>query len=510
MKDPGRPLAPDHEGVITPADEREAPAGPVLGKLSNFAGKVASLLTSGALNKFTTFAMYALVARYLGAFEFGQLALALTLFYTFQVLAIAGLKTLITREVAKNRDLTGSYLINGSAVVMAATLLAMLLLLLLVRSMNYAPETAKVILLLSSGLLPYALAAICEAVFQAWERMRYIAYANLCGNLAKLALIFLALSMGDGIRELVLLVVASQAAIAAIEWWFVLRGITRPRLRLDLGFALSIARRARTFLGIDVVIAIWSSVPIILLSKLAGETEVGFFGAATQLMVPVNLVFQSIVLSIFPIMCRRFKADFQNLKRISENLLELLLLIALPMATGLFFLAGETLLLLYGDREFLQAVPALRIMVWLLVVNALTQALGQALLAGMRERITLRIVVLDTLAALGLGLLLIPRFGLLGAALAALLTGIINFFQHYFPVARLMDDIALGKFFWKPGVACLGMAGILLLVGEQGILLKTLYASATYAVILFMLEMWSAGNSRRLGTRFRHLWLESD
>src|SRR5437016_14617382 len=64
-----------------------------------------SILTSDAMNRATSFVLYALVARRLGAHEFGQLSLALTLFYIFQVLALAGLKTLRSEErrVGKER-----------------------------------------------------------------------------------------------------------------------------------------------------------------------------------------------------------------------------------------------------------------------------------------------------------------------------------------------------------------------------------------------------------------------
>ena len=75
-------------------------------------GNTASLLTSEVVNRATTFVLYALIARYLGAFEFGQFSLALTLFFVSQVLAGAGLNTLVTREVARDKAQTGSYLVN--------------------------------------------------------------------------------------------------------------------------------------------------------------------------------------------------------------------------------------------------------------------------------------------------------------------------------------------------------------------------------------------------------------
>src|SRR5919106_2172117 len=83
-----------------------------------------SILAADAVNRGTTFVLYALVARYLGAFEFGQLSLALTLFYTFQVLAAAGLKTLVVREVARDKKKTNHYLVNGTVTIATTCLIS--------------------------------------------------------------------------------------------------------------------------------------------------------------------------------------------------------------------------------------------------------------------------------------------------------------------------------------------------------------------------------------------------
>ena len=63
---------------------------------------VASLLTTNVVYKATTFLTYMLVARYLGAHQFGQLALAVALLFSWNKFALVGLKTLLTREVARN------------------------------------------------------------------------------------------------------------------------------------------------------------------------------------------------------------------------------------------------------------------------------------------------------------------------------------------------------------------------------------------------------------------------
>jgi O-antigen/teichoic acid export membrane protein len=470
--------------------------------MRRIAGNAISILTSDVLNRATTFILYALVARHLSAFAFGQMSLALTLFYTFQMVAVAGTKTLITREVARDKRQTGRYLVNGSIVVAAFSLLAILLLLVFVRLMHYAPSTAGIILLLSIGLLPAALSAVYEGVFQAWERMHYIAYANVPVNLAKVGVALLLLSQGHGIYHLIILLMASQVAVAGIERWLLYRYMAVPRTRVDLQFALVITRATAPFLGIDVLCEVRGAVNVVLLSKLAGETAVGLYSAANQLMIPVILVCQNIILSIFPIMCRRFDVGLEKVGRVAEYMIELLLAISLPTAVGLFILADPALVLLYGKEDFLLASGALRILVWNLLLVTLTHVLGQVLLASLREKITLRIVAIDVLVNLAVGPILISQFGLLGAAVTALLTRVIDFLQHYVSVSRLLSDIALAKLARKPVVASVCMAIFTVALGSQGVLRTAVIGGAVYAGVLLALALWSAGSVRQLKARY--------
>lgn len=468
-------------------------------------GNAMSLLTSDVVNRGTTFILYALIARYLGAREFGQISLAFTLFYLFLVLATMGLRTFIIREVANDRTKTDKYLINGSVIVVVFSIVSIASLVLFVKLMGYAEDTAFIICLLSLGLLPQSLSIICEAVFQAWERMVYIAYSNVTANIAKAGLAVLLLTLGCGLIELVMVLLATRIVVVCFQWWLMLHNIIRPKLKIDLNFCVGMIKRAVVFLGIDGVLVILNSINIILLSKLAGEREVGFYNAAGQLLLPARLVIQSTVLSIFPIMSRKFKAGVQSLKGISEHLIELLLAIGLPATVGLFFLADKALLLIYGGKEFLLATAALRIMVWGLISIALTSALGQVLLASQLERVNLRIVIVKVCVNFILGFILISQLGLLGAALTALSSRVISFFLHYFPVSRQLFKIKLSRLAWKPIMASMGMGIYLALDNDQSLVLSIIFGGLLYAALLAILTVCSIGGLDQLKTRYRYL-----
>ena len=471
-------------------------------------GNALSILTSDVMSRMTSFVLYALVARHLGAQEFGQLSLAFTLFYMFQVFAVGGLKTLIVRQVAKDRAKTQLYFVNGCMIVAFTSLASIVALWSFIHLMHYPPATTRIILLLSFGLLPYSVSAVSEGIFQAWERMRYIACVNVPVNIAKVAGAFLLLTTNRGLYPVVLILLSSFAVIAAVEVWILLRKFSSEPASIDFHFSLATMRSAATFLGIDGTLAVMSSLNILLLSKLATETEVGLYGAATQLMVPLLLVYQSMAQSIFPLMCRKMEPGFQNLKRIAEQAMELLLVLALPAAAGLFFIGDRALSLLYKNPAFSQAFPALRIVTWVLILQVFTSVLGQVLVASHREKITLRIVLVDTVVNLLVGWLLIAMFGLRGAAVALLLTRVADCCQHYIPAAHLLSGIPIATMVWKPFVAATCMAAYLAAPSGLPGILRGVSATLIYGAALLAVAIWASGGLRQFRDKYRPLLSE--
>lgn len=476
--------------------------------LGKIGGNALSLLTSDVMNRATSFVLYAMVGRHLGAHEFGQLSLALTLFYIFQVFAAAGMKTLIIRQVTRDPSQTKLYVINGCAIVIFTSIVSISALVVFVRLMRYPADTTLVILLLALGLLPFALSVICEGVFQAWERMRYIASVNVPINIAKIAGAYFLLSTHHGLYAVVTILLVSFTAVAILEIGIILSRFPSQPASFDLHFSLATIRSAFTFLGIDGTIALMSSLNVLFLSKMTSEVQVGLYCAATQVMVPVLLVYQNIAQSVFPLMCRRVEPGFQGLKYIAEQVIEVLLVLALPAVAGLFFLGDWVLGLFYKNPVFLQAFPALRIMAWVMISQVFTSVFGQVLVASHREKVTLRIVVIDTLMNLILAWPLIHVYGLRGAAIALLLMRIVDCLQHLIPVSRLFSGISAVKIVWKPIIAGACMTAYLVLPSTQAVILRGVSATAIYGAALIVLAIWASGGVRQFRDKYLSLRTE--
>lgn len=476
--------------------------------LSRIFSNTAAILTSDVSNRLATFITYALVARFLGVHEFGQMALGFILFRTFLVLSAAGLESLIIREVARELKEAKKYLVNASIVACCTSILAIFCLGLLTRALGYAADTSSIIMLLSIGLLPFSLSLIYDALFKAREKMHYVGISNLAVNIVKVVLLYLFLLKGAGLQQVIILFLFTYLVAMIIKLFFLLRQLSGIKEKFDLKFSLAMTKSSTTFLGINSIRAAMNSFIVILLSKLTSEIEVGLFSAANQLMTPVILVFESITVSVYPAMCRSFNNGIQRLKQISERVLEVFVAIVLPSSIILFFLADYLLVLLYGKQDFSLSADVLKIMVWGLVLRAAAKVFGVVLIASMQERKTLRILAVDLLVMVICGSIFVSQYGLIGCAITMLLVRIIDFIQHFFPVKKLLSSFPLIRLIWIQILASMGMAFCFLLLTGYNPILKTFAAVMIYSGVLFFIMAMAAGGIYNIKARF--LYLRSD
>ncbi len=431
-------------------------------------GRVArnSIAVSAALliKRATHFALYILIARHLGVEAFGQFSLAYTFFIIFQVSAVFGLANLIVREVAKNKADFGKYLINGHLIVLIASLASLGIWALLVHLLGYSSHVIQASYLLAISLIPFAMCRVCEAIFQAFERMQFMTYAFGITSIMMIGMAWLLLSRGFGLMPVITLLLAVQVLMLLIEWYFMWRYFPRPSWTLDLAFCRKLAKVSTTFFGIGVFTVIFLRLNVIVLSKFRGEAEVGLYNAAFQLTYFFMLISMSFKEAIFPVLSRTYITNLAKFKGYAERSVEFLMSIGLPLAVCFFFLA-DVVLLVYR-KDFVAAAPVMRVLCWMLIPLSFNRILGSVLIAGNQQRANLGITIVNTFSLLVLSILFIKYFGVIGAGVALLCSHVISGILHYGLVVKKVFPFSIPKVIWKPVVASLFLVGLFLIMGK--------------------------------------------
>jgi len=220
---------------------------------------------------------------------------------------------------------------------------------------------------------------------------------------------------------------------------------------------------------------------------MVNNEAVGYYSAAYNLMSSLNFVPSAFVASLFPLMAILYKGSDKSLDKVFRIGIKYMYMLALPMAVGVTLLGKEIITLIYGPK-FLPSVMALDVLIWAEFFIFIDVLLGQMLFSINRERITMINAGIGAAINIGMNLVLIPRMGIVGAALATLSTEAFFFIFSYIVLQRTGHTIDLRNLFLKPLIATSVMALFITLFQHQHLFVLILLSAILYFSILYLIK----------------------
>ncbi|TAF06989.1 MAG: polysaccharide biosynthesis protein [Nostocales cyanobacterium] len=375
-----------------------------------------SLLVNRLTQGIATFVLTTVIARNLGADELGQYILAISYYYIFVTFVGQGLKTLFTRELARETEATPVYLVSGTFLQLILSIIGYVLLVCVVFLLPYNPDTSMVCYIMGLAVIPFALSNITEAIFQAQENMHLIAITTVPIYILRTAIMIWIINLKYSVNHIAGIMVISEILVLVIQWIFLVRTI-KPAWQINKDFMVKSLYSVRTFFAIDASGIVAGKMDVLLISLLGSELLVGLYGMISQLMQPFVIVSHSVSLAAFPAMSKAVAVGKEKQKTETENVLEILLAMSIPFVIGVSFFADELLLLIYNDPKFLEANLPLQINVLTLFASPFIRSFGYLLVANGLEKYNLLEVLITTVSGGVSGVVLISQYKLIGAAL---------------------------------------------------------------------------------------------
>ena len=174
------------------------------------------------------------------------------------------------------------------------------------------------------------------------------------------------------------------------------------------------------FLGL--VTSIFSWVDSFSIGYLKTAADVGLYNAAVSLS-SFLLIAPVLFLQLFlPIITKEYsKKNFNVIKNLSKQLGKWIFLFNLPLLIIMLFFPGAVINLLFGS-EYIQAENALRFLSLGLFFSSLSQISENLLSMIGKSKKTLFNLIIATIINLLLNFLLIPRYGIDGAAISTMIS----------------------------------------------------------------------------------------
>lgn len=369
------------------------------------------------------------VARSMGPGIYGGLLLGIAILQVMQLVADLGLSQGVVRYTAifqgrgDRARVKGIIFLALRSVLVSAPVLGLLLFLgssTLAGRVFRTPELALILRFLAVALPLYALTMILAFAFQGLQVIKYRVYVNQFvepGSRILLAVLFLTLGGGlTGVLSAYVLGVLLSLAAAVLLMRRVCPEIFRPAAAAVIErkklYSFSWPLLFSFLLGYLIV---WNDT--LFLGILKSSRDVGVYGAAQRTALLLTFVLGSLVAIFGPLVADLFSRDKkEDLNRHLKTVAHWSFSLTLPLAVPAVVFA-RPVLRLFGE-PYTDAAGPLVILACGWAAHALLGLCGNVITMSGRSKLHLLNNIFLLAVNVALHLLLIPRFGILGAAAA--------------------------------------------------------------------------------------------
>lgn len=400
--------------------------------------KGGGILTFGKVFAYgNRFILAFLLARLLGAEEFGLYSLALTISAIVSTVSLFGLDDAIMRFVAIYHAQKDEAKLWGALQFCLA--LTLILSIVLSAALYFladsiaitifdAPDLGRLIQLVSFIIPFLSMSEMLMFASQGFKKMHYTVIAEQLVQLPlRVVIVVLLINLGlDASLALIIFGVADFAASVLLVYFINKEFSLKRPLQAARWEVREIIAFAVPFWISDLLNTMRTHVQTIFLGSLSTIISVGIFTIVDRVNLVSKMAYSSITTSSRPVMAQlQAKEDWHQVGYLYTVSSRWGLTLSLPVFLVLVLFPGE-LLSLFGE-SFQQGAAALQVLAFAELVNTGTGLGGVIIDMTGQNRIKLFNSIAQVILSVASNVILIREYGLMGAAIASLLTvGIIN------------------------------------------------------------------------------------
>jgi O-antigen/teichoic acid export membrane protein len=447
-------------------------------RASRLARNLAFLVGGEASARLLSFVAVAYLARLLGTEGFGLISFAGALVGYFGLGVNPGLDLIGTRQVARRPETLHRTVVTIQSLRLVLAGLAYAALAAVAAALPLGPEARRVVLL--TGLTLPAIGANLGWAFQGTERMAAIATATVSGQAVLLAGVLLVVGGREQLLRVPLLQVAAEVTAATILLVLFTHLHGLPAGAPDRAVARASLRETVPLFSGRAMRALAMSFDVLTLRFYLGDASVGVYAASSRILLFLLSLAALYFTNLYPTLSRAVNWEKTSLQMLVRLSLRFTALVGVGAGVGGFVLAAPLITSAFGDRYAASVVP-FRLHIIALTLMILAGNYRTLLLAFGHQGTDTRIVASGALLNVLLNLVLVPRLGPTGAAIAFLATEATILVLSQRAVGRLVLSEPLARHLIRPLAAAGAMAIGLLLIAAAPLLTRIGLGAAIYA-----------------------------
>jgi O-antigen/teichoic acid export membrane protein len=373
-----------------------------------------------------------LVARYLGPKDYGLMNYVISYVTLFSILANFGLDNIEIRELSKSQVRKETILGTAFRIRLIFSFVTILLVSCTLFLFESDRFTVLMVLIYSSSLILSTLNVI-RNYFTSIVLNEYVVKTEitrtLTGAVIKIFLLYYHFSLDWFIAASAFdfLLVASgylfsyKVKVGSILDW-----------KYDKKIAKHLIRESFPLLLSGTAIIIYQKIDQVMIRNMIDNAAVGQFAVASKITELAIFIPMVIAQTVTPLLVKAHQENLQLYRKKRQQFMDMMVWIAIGISMIIFFSASPAIRILYGAK-YLGAIPVLQIMAWKTVFVALFASSGQIIIIENIQKFAVMRNIIGCFVSVILNFVLIPRYGIIGSALATIFTmSFSGYFSHFF------------------------------------------------------------------------------
>ena len=391
-------------------------------------------VASRAMSGFCRAGILLLIASRYGPTIFGKLALAISMTEIFRIFSEFGVDTISIRRFARGaiaqRPTLLAQMITAKLFAASICYVFSLLVMLAITS-----DHLTLLLGATAGLSLFStnLVGAFTSYYQSQLRMREAFPAAVVAFGLYLVLAVTAIFAHSPL----VLVVVLLPLCELVNFGLLKRKVRDiPAIHFDWPATVSLFRESLPIGLMAAMVMLYFRLDNILLYKFVGSAALGLYAAGFRIVEPALMVPHAFSISLFTILSSRYESKAPRRHIFQAIVREMWpAYVFILCAAAVLVLGGQTLLRHFG-AAYLAAYPVLRILSVVLFFRTVNITLTSVLNSQGRYAAVAKVTATTLLCNIVAALLLIPPYGIQGAAWAAFVTELWNMFAQIVCVAR--------------------------------------------------------------------------
>ncbi len=381
-----------------------------------------SFLTAASIiQKIISFFYFILIARIIGVGNTGHYFFAISFTTIFTVVADFGLGSVLTREAAKHNQEANTNVVSVFWTKLAFGFVAYALVVAAANLLGYAILLKQLIYLSGITMFFDNLHSAFYSLFRARQNLIYESIGIIASQGITLIIGSIALVGGWPLWWLIV-AYSVPSGLNCLYSFLVARQVYH--VRLFQGFNWVIVKRfiimAIPFATTGILARLYSYSDSILMSKIVGVEQLGWWSVPYKITFAFQFIPAALAAAVYPAMSNLTISNPRMIGEVFERAWQYLFTVIFPLAVGLMAVGRPVIMHLSGPA-FAPSIPILYILLFGLAFGYLSYITGALLNATGHQKYNTGLFALALTVNVASNLVFLPRLGVIGAAISAVI-----------------------------------------------------------------------------------------